>query len=118
MKIKIKITTGDEEVIRLATKIDDVITYKETPNINVILVARDNQLTIEKTGAINYHHDYQNEARSVLNYIVKMSGNEFEGSSEVTTLKYIKEENKIYLKCLVNGELTKIKWEVMWIIKN
>lgn len=113
MKIKIKITTGDESVVRVATKVDNTITYKEAPNITVTLTINEDSLIIEKKGAINYRYTYKNEERSKLLYIVELSGNKFEGSSEVTTLKYENNDKQIYLKCLVNSELTKIKWEEM-----
>lgn len=112
MKSKITITTNGEVVKRMATIKDDVITYKETPNIDVELVVSDDKIVLKKSGAINYQYTYIQGEKSMLLYIVELSGNKFNGSSEVTTNKYSKNDNLINLNCLVNDEIMDIIWEV------
>lgn len=112
MKNKITITTNGEIVKRMATIKDNVITYKETPNIDVELVISDNSLVLKKSGAINYQYNYIQGEKSMLLYVVELSGNKFNGSSEVTTNTYNKNDKIINLNCLVNDEIMDIKWEV------
>lgn len=113
MKMKIRITNADEEIIRVASVIDNIISYKEAPNISVILKLYDDYMEMEKKGAISYQHTYKAGKKTILNYVASVGVNSFDGTSEVFTLAYNNEGNVISLKCLVNKEVVKMKWEVI-----
>ncbi len=113
MNRQLIITSNGNTIKRLAKVNKSIITYKESGNIYVSLEAVNQTITIKKTGDINLVFTHKKYEKKVLEYTIKMNGQEFIGSSLISTTNIIVTNNLIELEYYRDDDLINIKFELI-----
>lgn len=114
MKLKLEINSDDQKIVKIATKTikDDytLIEYRETPTNKTSLEVYPDKIKVTKTGAVNLCFTHKVKESKRLDYIVKLEGKSFEGSSKIKTVKYEVTDKAITLEYNRDGERVKQSW--------
>ncbi|MGL5021179.1 MAG: hypothetical protein ACRC5R_04080 [Mycoplasmatales bacterium] len=93
-----------------------LITFIETPGVNMEMKIYLEKLIIKKCGLINIDINHIVGKKNKTNYKININGNIFEGCSIIKTKKYITTDDCVYLEFFRDGDLVIQKWEIKWTI--
>lgn len=97
----------------IATITNNSYTFKENPGLLTKITYFDNKLTIKKSGNLEVSFTHVVGETKQLEYTANLSGEKFYGSSRIKTTQIKKDNNKITLKYIRDGEHIMCSFEII-----